>query len=68
MDRDGCLQDSRLVGRCVRLLPVLRAGQCLRAQMLRRMEQDVDVWGAAAKGDLTPITAWLREKVHQYGG
>ena len=24
--------------------------------------------GAAAKGDLTPITAWLREKVHQYGG
>ena len=36
--------------------------------MLRRMEQDVDVWGAAAKGDLTPITAWLREKVHQYGG
>ena len=20
------------------------------------------------RGDLTPITAWLREKVHQYGG
>ena len=40
----------------------------LGIEMLRRMEQDVDVWGAAAKGDLTPITAWLREKVHQYGG
>ena len=43
-------------------------GGAYGAQMLRRMEQDVDVWGAAAKGDLTPITAWLREKVHQYGG
>ena len=43
-------------------------GSAYGAQMLRRMEQDVDVWGAAAKGDLTPITAWLREKVHQYGG
>ena len=23
---------------------------------------------AAARGDLAPITGWLREKVHQYGG
>ena len=43
-------------------------GRAARSATSRRMEQDVDVWGAAAKGDLTPITAWLREKVHQYGG
>ena len=48
--------------------PSYALGSAYGAQMLRRMEQDVDVWGAAAKGDLTPITAWLREKVHQYGG
>ena len=36
--------------------------------MLHNMEQDVDVAGSIAKGELAPITAWLHEKVHQYGG
>ena len=29
---------------------------------------DVDVEDSIAKGELAPITAWLHEKVHQYGG
>ena len=67
-DRDGCLQDSHWSGGAFGYFPSYALGSADGAQMLRRMEQDVDVWGAAAKGDLTPITAWLREKVHQYGG
>lgn len=67
-DRDGCLQDSHWSGGAFGYFPSYALGGAYGAQMLRRMEQDVDVWGAAAKGDLTPITAWLREKVHQYGG
>lgn len=67
-DRDGCLQDSHWSGGAFGYFPSYALGSAYGAQMLRRMEQDVDVWGAAARGDLTPITAWLREKVHQYGG
>lgn len=67
-DRDGCLQDSHWSGGAFGYFPSYALGSAYGAQMLRRMEQNVDVWGAAAKGDLTPITAWLREKVHQYGG
>ena len=36
--------------------------------MLHNMKQDVDVEDSIAKGELAPITAWLHEKVHQYGG
>ena len=67
-DRDGCLQDSHWSGGAFGYFPSYALGSAYGAQMLRRMEQDVDVWGATARGDLTPITAWLREKVHQYGG
>ena len=31
------------------------------------MEQDLDVWSTVAAGDLGPVTAWLAEKIHQYG-
>ena len=35
--------------------------------MLHEMEKTVDVRGTVAKGDLSPVTAWLTEKIHQYG-
>ena len=35
--------------------------------MLSQMEQDIDIWGPVAKGDLSGVTAWLKEKVHKYG-
>ena len=57
-----------LVGRRVRLLPVLRAGQCLRRSDAPPDGAGRGCLGRSGKGDLTPITAWLREKVHQYGG
>ena len=36
--------------------------------MLRNMEKDIDVWGPVSRGDLSAVSAWLQEKVHQYGG
>ena len=36
-------------------------------QMLKVMERDVDVWGGVRRGDLSPVTGWLGEKIHHYG-
>ncbi len=49
-DRDGCLQDSHWSGGSFGYFPSYALGSAYGAQMLRRMEQDVDVWGAAAQG------------------
>ena len=35
--------------------------------MLQNMGKDIDVWGPVAKGDLSAVSGWLREKIHQYG-
>lgn len=66
-DRQGCLQDSHWSGGSFGYFPSYALGSAYGAQMLRNMEKDVDVWGSVEKGDLAPVTAWLREKVHQYG-
>lgn len=44
-DRDGCLQDSHWSGGSFGYFPSYALGSAYGAQMLRRMEQDVDVWG-----------------------
>ena len=35
--------------------------------MLSCMKKTVDVDGCVAAGDLTPVTAWLRDRIHRYG-
>ena len=35
--------------------------------MLQNMEKEMDVWGAVAQGDLSSVSNWLGEKIHQYG-
>ena len=67
-DRDGCLQDSHWSSGAFGYFPSYALGNAYGAQMLHNMEQDVDVEDSIAKGELAPITAWLHEKVHQYGG
>ena len=47
--------------------PSYALGSAYGVQMLREMEKDTDVWGTVAKGDLSPVTAWLTDKIHQYG-
>lgn len=67
-DKQGCLQDSHWSGGMFGYFPSYALGSAYGAQMLRNMEADLDVWGDVAKGDLSEVTAWLKEKVHQYGG
>ena len=67
-DRRGCLQDSHWSGGSFGYFPSYALGSAYGAQMLRNMEQDIDVWGPVSKGDLSQVSAWLGDKVHKYGG
>ena len=66
-DRRGCLQDSHWSTGYIGYFPSYALGSAYGVQMLRQMEKTVDVWGTVAKGDLSPVTAWLTENIHQYG-
>ena len=66
-DRRGCLQDSHWSFGAIGYFPSYALGSAYGVQMLERMEQEVDVWGAVRAGDLSPITAWLGERIHRYG-
>ena len=66
-DRRGCLQDSHWSGGMIGYFPGYALGSAYGAQMLKVMERDVDVWGGVRRGDLSPVTGWLGEKIHHYG-
>ena len=65
--RRGCLQDSHWSFGGIGYFPSYALGSAYGVQMLHEMEKTVDVRGTVAKGDLSPVTAWLTEKIHQYG-
>ena len=65
--RRGCLQDSHWSGGMIGYFPGYALGSAYGAQMLKVMERDVDVWGGVRRGDLSPVTGWLGEKIHHYG-
>ena len=66
-NREGVLQDSHWSSGYFGYFPSYALGSAYGAQMLAKMKETVDVDAAAASGDLSPITGWLREKVWQYG-
>ncbi len=66
-DRHGALQDSHWSFGGMGYFPSYALGSAYGVQMLREMEKTVDVWGTVAKGDLSPVTAWLADRIHQYG-
>ena len=67
-DRQGCLQDSHWSGGSFGYFPSYALGSAYGAQMLRNMEKEFDVWGPVSRGDLSQVSDWLGDKVHQYGG
>ena len=66
-DKRGCLQDSHWSFGGMGYFPSYALGSAYGVQMLRQMEKETDIWGPVAKGDLSPVTAWLTDKIHQYG-
>ena len=66
-DRRGALQDSHWSFGGIGYFPSYALGSACGVQMLRQMEKEVDVWGTVAAGDLSPVTAWLADRIHRYG-
>ena len=66
-DKHGCLQDSHWSSGAFGYFPSYALGSAYGAQMLQNMEKEMDVWGAVAQGDLSSVSNWLGEKIHQYG-
>ncbi len=61
-DSMGCLQDVHWT-MTMGYFPSYALGNAYGAQILRRMEQEIDVFGAVAKGDLSGVLGWLKEHV-----
>ena len=67
-DAEGCLQDSHWSGGMIGYFPSYALGSAYGAQMKHVMEADIGPIAAfVAKGDIAPITAWLREQIHRFG-
>ena len=66
-DKSGCLQDSHWSTGLIGYFPSYALGSAYGAQMLQNMQKEFDVWESVSRGDLSHVTAWLRERIHQYG-
>ncbi len=67
-DTLGCLQDSHWSGGSIGYFPSYALGSAYGAQMKHVMESDIGpISGYIAKGDISAITAWLREHIHRFG-
>ena len=66
-DREGCLQDSHWSGGSIGYFPSYALGSAYGVQMLRKMEEELgDIYADVAKGDLSKVTVWLKEKIHRH--
>ena len=66
-DREGCLQDSHWSGGMIGYFPSYALGSAYGPQLLKKMEEELgDVFADVARGDLTTVTGWLKEKIHRH--
>jgi carboxypeptidase Taq len=66
-DTHGVLQDSHWSGGGIGYFPSYALGSAYGAQLLRKMKETVDVDACLREGDFTPINAWNREHIWQFG-
>lgn len=66
-DAQGVLQDTHWALGDIGYFPSYALGSAYGAQFVAKMRETVDVDTAVAAGNLTPVTTWLREHLHQYG-
>jgi len=66
-DTHGVLQDSHWSGGSIGYFPSYALGSAYGAQMLAKMGESFDVYGAVRSGDLSPINKWLGERIWQHG-
>ena len=66
-DTLGCLQDTHWSGGMIGYFPSYALGSAYGAQMIAKMKEDLgDVYADVAAGDLSRMTAWLKEKIHRH--
>ena len=66
-DKHGCLQDTHWSGGMFGYFPSYALGSAYGAQMLHFMKQDLgDIYADIAKGDISRVTGWLKENIHQH--
>jgi len=66
-DKHGVLQDSHWSGGAIGYFPSYALGSAYGAQLLRKMQESVDVFACIAKGDFAPINEWNRANIWSHG-
>ena len=66
-DRRGVLQDSHWSSGLFGYFPSYAVGSAYGAQLIKRMEREIDVWNNVRAGNLKPIVAWLTEHIYRFG-
>ena len=66
-DRRGVLQDSHWSSGLFGYFPSYALGSAYGAQLIKRMEQDINVWDNVRAGNLKPIVAWLTDRIYRFG-
>ena len=66
-DQMGCLQDSHWSGGMIGYFPSYALGSAYGTHFLLKMRDDLgDVYMDVKKGDLSNVTAWLKEHIHRH--
>ena len=66
-DKRGVLQDSHWSGGLFGYFPSYALGSAYGAQILARMEEDIDVFAAVEHNEIAKINDWLREHIWRFG-
>ncbi|HEY8667015.1 MAG TPA: carboxypeptidase M32 [Tepidisphaeraceae bacterium] len=67
-DARGCLQDIHWSGGAIGYFPTYTLGNLYAAQFFEQAQHDLGQLDQQfARGQFTPLLAWLREKIHRHG-
>lgn len=66
-DTHGVLQDSHWSGGAFGYFPSYSIGSAYAAQIYDAMSRFIDIPATVSSGDLSPIVAWLTERIYRFG-
>ena len=66
-DTLGCLQDIHWSGGAFGYFPSYALGNAISIQLLRKMNESMNVEDVIASGNLTPLKEWFTSNIYQYG-
>jgi carboxypeptidase Taq len=66
-DAMGVLQDVHWSAGLFGYFPSYALGNAYAAQIERALRREIDVDGCLGRGDFTPLTGWLSQKIHHFG-